>query len=283
MPGRPTEVVERGTIRRVLVALDPSPHGRAALVEAIALAEREAAEIVGLFVEDEDLLRFAGLPFAREFGVCDPRGRPLGLPEMERRLRAQGIAMRTEMEHAAARRRISCRFQVTRGRVATEVVTAGEQADVIFVGRTSEEARATRLGSTARAVISRSRRTVFCVCHRPVSGRAVVAAYDGSEASGRALRTAADLAGPGPDGVVILVAAGADADTLSRDALDVLGEIGKFARLVRIDAPTFEALLDTAARLDARAVVIGEGACGISPAGAESLADALDRPVVIVR
>jgi hypothetical protein len=65
--------------------------------------------------------------------------------------------------------------------------------------------------------------------------------------------------------------------------LGLLGEVGKFARVMRIDTPTFGAVLETAARLDARAVVIGEGACGISPAHAESLADALDRPVVIVR
>jgi len=272
-----------GGVRRILVALDSSPHGRAALAEAIALAERQGAEIVGLFVEDEELLRFAGLPFAREFGVCDPRGRPLGLREMERRLRAQGIAMRTEMEREAARTRISWTFRVARGRVAAEVVAAGEQADVIFIGRTREQASDTRLGSTARAVLSSSRRTVFCVRHRPASGRAVVAAYDGSEASGRALRTAADLAGHGPDGVVVLVAAGADEDALSRKAREILGEIGKFARFTRIESPTFEALVETAGRLNARAVVIGEGACGISPARAESLADALDRPVVIVR
>jgi len=276
-------VAERGEVRRVLVALDPSPHGRAALAEAIALAARQGAEIVGLFVEDEELLRVAGLPFVREFGLCDPRGRPLDLREMERRLRAQAMAMREEMEREAARTRITCTFQVTRGQVATEVIAAGANADVIFVGRTREQARASRLGSTARAVLSRSRRTVFCVRHRPVSGRAVVAAYDGSEASGRALRVAADLAGPGPDGVVILVPAGADVEVMTREALALLGELGKFARVSHIDAPTPAALSETAARLDARAVVIGEGACGITPEHAESLADTLDRPVVIVR
>jgi nucleotide-binding universal stress UspA family protein len=270
-------------VRRILVALDPSPHGRAALAEAIALAHRQGAEIVGLFVEDEELLRVARLPFAREFGVFDPAGRPIDLGAMERRLRAQAAAMRQAMEREAARLHFSWTFRVARGRVATEVVAAGEQADVIFIGRAREQALTTRLGSTARAVLSNSRRTVFCVRHRPVSGRAVVAAYDGSEASGRALRTAADLAGPGPDGVVVLVAAGADAEELSSKALDILGEIGKFARLILIDAPTFDALVGTAGRLDARAVVIGEGACGISPARAESLAEVLDRPVVIVR
>jgi nucleotide-binding universal stress UspA family protein len=283
MPARPPDVAEGANVRRILVALDPSPHGHAALVEAIALAERMGAEVVGLFVEDEDLLRIARLPFAREFGVCDPHGRALDIVGMERRLRAQGVAMRREMEREAARTQLSWSFRVARGRVAAEVVAAGEQADVIFVGRTREQARSARLGSTARAVLTRSRRTVFCVRHRAAGGRAVVAAYDGSDASGRALHTAADLAGAGPDGVVVLVPAGAEADALTRRALEILGEIGKFARVTRIDAPTFGALAETAARLDARAVVFGEGACGISPELAESLADALDRPVVIVR
>jgi nucleotide-binding universal stress UspA family protein len=270
-------------VRRVLVALDPSPHGRAALAEAIALAERQGAEIVGLFVEDEELLRLARLPFAREFGVCDPRGRALEPGGMERRLRAQAMAMRRAMELEAARTRLSWSFRVARGSVAAEVVAAGEQADVIFIGRTREQARTTRLGSTARAVLARSSRTVFCVRHRTGSGRAVVAAYDGSDASDHALRTAADLAGPGPDGVVVLIPGGADAEALTRSALGVLGELGKFARITRIDAPTVTALSETAARLDARAVIIGEGTCGISPEHAEALADALDRPVVIVR
>jgi nucleotide-binding universal stress UspA family protein len=276
-------VVASGEIRRVLVALDPSPHGRAALAEAIALAERQGAEIVGLFVEDEELLRLARLPFAREFGVCDPRGRALEPGGMERRLRAQAVAMRRAMELEAARARLSWSFRVARGSVAAEVVAAGEQADVIFIGRTREQARTTHLGSTARAVLARSSRTVFCVRHRTASGRAVVAAYDGSDASDHALRTAADLAGPGPDGVVVLIPAGAEAEALAKRALSLLGELGKFARITRIDAPTVAALSETAARLDARAVIIGEGTCGISPENAESLADALDRPVVIVR
>lgn len=273
----------RGEIRRVLVALDPSPHGRAALAEAIAMAEREGAEIVGIFVEDEDLLRVARLPFAREFGVWEPRGRPFDPGEMERRLRAQAAALRREMQREAARTRLAWSFRVARGSVAAEVVAAGEQADVIFVGRTREQAHATRLGSTARAVLARSRRTVFCVRHRPASGRAVIAAYDGSEPSDRALRTAADLAGPGPDGVVVLVPAGTDVAALTSKALGHLGDLGKFARVLCIDAATFTALVETAASLDARAVVIGEGACGISPDLAEALADAIDRPVVVVR
>ena len=53
-------------IRRILVALDASRHSLAALEAAAELAARLKAELVGLFVEDIDLLRLAGLPFARE-------------------------------------------------------------------------------------------------------------------------------------------------------------------------------------------------------------------------
>jgi len=247
------------------------------------MAERAGAEIVGIFVEDEDLLRVARLPFAREYGVWEPRGRPFDPGEMERRLRAQAAVLRREMERETARTRLTWSFRVARGSVAAEVVAAGEQADVIFVGRTREHAPSKRLGSTARAVVARSRRTVFCVRHSPASGRSVVAAYDGSDRSDLALRTAADLAGPGPDGVVVLVPAGADVGALTARALERLGDLGKFARILSMEAPTFAALLETATHLDARAVVIGEGACGISPDLAEALADAIDRPVVIVR
>jgi len=53
-------------IRRVLVAMDASPHSRAALEAAIELASHFEAELRGLFVEDINMLRAVGLPS----GVC---------------------------------------------------------------------------------------------------------------------------------------------------------------------------------------------------------------------
>jgi K+-sensing histidine kinase KdpD len=52
------------TIRRILVALDASPDSLAALKTAADLARRMEAELMGLFVEDIELLRMADSPYA---------------------------------------------------------------------------------------------------------------------------------------------------------------------------------------------------------------------------
>ena len=65
------------TIRRILVALDASRHSLAALEAASELAEALKAELVGIFVEDVNLLYLAGLPFAREVRYLSGVDRPL--------------------------------------------------------------------------------------------------------------------------------------------------------------------------------------------------------------
>ena len=64
-------------IRRILVAVDASTHSLAALEAASVLAEVLNAELVGIFVEDINLLRLAGLPFAREVRYQSALDRPL--------------------------------------------------------------------------------------------------------------------------------------------------------------------------------------------------------------
>ena len=56
-------------VKRILIALDPSRRGQSALQAAAHLAAGTGAELAGLFVEDINLLRLAGLPFARELGM----------------------------------------------------------------------------------------------------------------------------------------------------------------------------------------------------------------------
>jgi nucleotide-binding universal stress UspA family protein len=54
--------------QRILVALDASPASLAALDFATELAERHQAELLGIYVEDINLLRSAEIPFTREIG-----------------------------------------------------------------------------------------------------------------------------------------------------------------------------------------------------------------------
>ena len=46
-------------IRRVIVGLDPALRSRALLEAAVELAGQMEAELLGLFVENQDLLHFA--------------------------------------------------------------------------------------------------------------------------------------------------------------------------------------------------------------------------------
>ncbi len=70
---RPAEEPKKN---RILVAIDTSPHGRAALEAAADLAAASSAELCGLFVEDLNLLRLAGLPFAHEIEFASATPRP---------------------------------------------------------------------------------------------------------------------------------------------------------------------------------------------------------------
>ena len=71
-----SEAVQRQQARRVLTMLDASRHSRMALQAAVELAREHRAELVALYVEDENLLRSADFPFACEVvHAADWRGR----------------------------------------------------------------------------------------------------------------------------------------------------------------------------------------------------------------
>jgi len=141
-------------IRRILVALDASRHSVAALQVAADLASHLEAELVGLFVEDINLLRLAELPFAREVGSYSGTRRRLNTRQVERQLKVQAERARRALEAYADRASVRWSFEVTRGVVAPCVLAAASDADLVILGRASHGARTTGgLGSTARRVL----------------------------------------------------------------------------------------------------------------------------------
>jgi len=74
-------------IRRVVACFAP---GHVARPEAVARFARELqADLLGLFIEDVELLRFAALPFAREVGMASASLLAMSLEGLERQMRAQ--------------------------------------------------------------------------------------------------------------------------------------------------------------------------------------------------
>ena len=96
-------------IRRILVALDASTHSLAALETAAGLAARLEAELVGLFVEDINLLRAAELPFARETSFYSSSLRPLERGELEQGVNIVDLLVRAKLcsSKGEARRLVS--------------------------------------------------------------------------------------------------------------------------------------------------------------------------------
>jgi len=119
------------TLRRIVVGLDAGPRDRTALEAAARLAERMQAELVGLFVEDIDLLHLAGLPFAREVGYPSAALRQLDVAAMERALRATAQEVRRTLAAIAERAPLSWSFRVARGAVLSELRAAAAEGDIV--------------------------------------------------------------------------------------------------------------------------------------------------------
>ena len=119
-------------IRRVIVRLDPVLQSRALLEAAVELAGEMQAELLGLYVENQDLLHFAGLPFARELGFESATRRALDVESMERSLRALAKEARQALESVAAHTQVQWSFRVVRGTPAAELLATAEAHDLVI-------------------------------------------------------------------------------------------------------------------------------------------------------
>jgi nucleotide-binding universal stress UspA family protein len=132
----------------------------AALQAAAEMARWLDAELLGIFVEDIDLVRLAGLPIARRFGYYTTSQHSLDLAGIEQELRAQANQARRALAAAAQRAHLRASFRVTRGAIAAELIQASNEVDLIILGK-SGWSRRRRIGSTTRMVIAQSSRHIL--------------------------------------------------------------------------------------------------------------------------
>lgn len=178
-------------VRRILVALDASPHSHAALEEAAALAAPLDAELSGIFVQDSELLRYSTLPAAKETGFPSAQRRPLNPESMERALKLQADRARKALEDAAGRHRLQASFRLMRGNVLAELLRAAKETDLLAMGALGQmHSTRRRIGSTARGIAARAECSVLLLSPRPREGKAVVAVYGQSAHASRALALA---------------------------------------------------------------------------------------------
>jgi nucleotide-binding universal stress UspA family protein len=200
---------EEFAVHRIVVAIDSSPHGRAALETAAAIAARLHAEVLGLFVEDIDLVNLAGLPVGRMIPMISGESREFNQEAMEDNFRMQVARARRELRQIATRTRIVSSFRVVRGRVDAEIVAAAAEGELLILGSTSRSVGfgGRAAGSVAVAAAERSPRSVLLI--RPgahIEGKALLV-HDGSAESDAAIGVAANVVGGPSRTLTVLIVA----------------------------------------------------------------------------
>lgn len=142
---------EEPTGERIVVAVDASAASLLALELAADLAAALGMRLAGLYVEEEDLLHAAGLPFGRLVRAQSGELAPFTADELERQWRALATEARDALMRAAQARRIACSFEVVRGRAAQVMAEATRGARLASLG---SGARGARIGSVARAALA---------------------------------------------------------------------------------------------------------------------------------
>jgi nucleotide-binding universal stress UspA family protein len=274
-------------IRRILVGVDASTNSIAAIEEAARLASHLRAQLIGVFVEDINLLHLAGLPFAREVTVSTGAPRQLDAPGMERQLRVLAGRARAAMAHAAQQRHVTYTFRVVRGRVAHEILEAARGADLLTLGLSSHPEGRTRgrLGSTAREAVARGEGPVLLLRKGASSVGPVVVAVDGGDGAERALTVGRALAAREDKGLSVVVLAGDPVEAARlREAVVVrLGASHVRAGVTVLVAPTLDDLGRAVGTAGGGLLVLCATCRLVDPDDISRLLDRLRCPVLVVR
>ncbi len=234
------------TFDRIVVAMDVSAGSRSALRRAATLARQWQAELAGLFVEDENLVRLAGLPFARELSVGGGPGRTLSSEAVEREMAEAAERLEREIGRVAGELGVRWSFATRRGRIASELVASCADRELLVLGAAAARSGGTRLGSTSRALLARTE--VPLMLTRPGCGAPgeTVTVFDASAASRLALRVAQEMVSD-PKPVRVLIPAADDAQLARRERAAARAS---GARLIRVQALAADpgALIEAAAK-----------------------------------
>ncbi|MGD8398044.1 MAG: universal stress protein [Anaerolineae bacterium] len=274
-------------IRRILVALDASPHSRAALDAAVELAARLHAELAALFVEDEALLRLADLPFVQEVGLFSATRRRLERGELERAIRARGREARRILAVATQRTEVTWSFRSVRGTVLSEVLSAASEADVLVLGKLGwSSIHRKRLGSTVRGILPERFGLALVLEEGACFGFPLAVVYDGSPAAGRALLTATALrrrAGDDQALIVLLLAHGSDeAELLQEQAGSVLEDREAPVRYRLLTGANVMVLADALQSEGCATLVLPAQGVALQSNVLETLLEKIDLPVLLV-
>ena len=273
-------------VRRIAVAIDNSAHAAAALEMAATLAAQLHSELEGIFVRDSDLTRLAALPVGREIQFLTGRGRDFTADALDAQNREQEVFARRAIATAAARARIAYAFHVAHGRVAVEVISAAENADLLILGIGSRSPGGRiRLGATARAAAERASRSVLISKPETRLIGAPLVCYDGSNGAKRALEAAIQILRAPEKGIAILIIS-EDLDgaaILRQEVEDRLNALRVQPRFLHSLHPTPYQMCRLAIESDADVLVIAADSHILVGTQRRQILESVACPVLLVR
>jgi hypothetical protein len=182
-----------GEIERIVVSLDAVSEIHAAIAAAARLAVRWNAALHGVFVEDEDLLRLAGLPFARQVSL-GAGAEALTAAQAARQLRAFAETARRELAAAARRHDLRWSFEILHGAAAADTVTTAAGDFVVACAASRPIGAHFRIDTRWRRAVAPGSGSLLLM-HPARAGRTVVTVlHDREPASARVLDAAAQFA-----------------------------------------------------------------------------------------
>ncbi len=101
----------------VMLAVDFGNYSVTTVNLAVEMAASVQTGLLGLFIEDEDLIQVAGLPCTREITLTTTRVRPTSIDQMQRSLRSVAQQFKQILQREAQASQIAWRFDTVRGRM----------------------------------------------------------------------------------------------------------------------------------------------------------------------
>jgi nucleotide-binding universal stress UspA family protein len=273
-------------VRRIVVAVDSSPAAREALEAAAALAARLNAELIGLFVEDIDLVNLAGLPVGREIRFSSGQAREFDQLALEEGFRIAAARARRHLQQMSARSRVVSTFRIVRGRVEAEVVAAAADGDLLILGTATGSAGFRwRPGSIAAAAAARAPGSVLIMRSGGRVGGKALLIYDGSPGCEIALDAAVHLVGARDDSLTVLLVAAtaAEARALEAEVRERLARFRMTAAFIQVQQIAIAELCRLSGQAGTDVLVIGGNSPLLAGEAHARLLEGLGCPVLIVR
>ncbi|MDA8384242.1 MAG: hypothetical protein M0037_14530 [Betaproteobacteria bacterium] len=237
---------------------------------ALVLAEQLHVALLGVFVEDVNLVRLASLPFAREVGRLSALERPLAQQDVERLFRLQRARMRALMADVAGPSKLAWSFEAVRGQLFAEVLSRRRGGDLVVMAPADASPRVGR-----PSIPARRERT------QPPRRGCIAAVLTDATRFAATLSAAARLAQGQDFGLCAWIAA-APPDVLRHEALGWIRARGLAARISVISLANGRQLAADLRAVNAAAVVTGCPTNQREAVQVEALRSAAPCPIVLV-